>query len=281
MSRIDFGLLGMPARIQFTNGSVTEYIYAADGTKLRTIHRTSVSGPAIPYGTRHTLTNQETLSLDSITYIDGLEIDKFFNCKYYFDNGYLTLGNTGSGEYHYTIKDHLGNIRTVVDASGSAEQVNNYYAYGGLLNDVPASVDVQTHKYNGKELDLMHGMNEYDYGARQLDPAIGQFTSMDPLCEKYYHISPYAYCGGNPVNRVDPDGRDIYTFDETGHVKTQQCDGNDILIVDNSMIRCDSEGNEYPKRMELPRGTMIYNESMETDYGYAVLSVNGNETLMT
>lgn len=79
------------------------------------------------------------------------------------------------------------------------------------------------------------------------------------------------------MNRVDPDGRNIYTFDETGHVKTQQCDGNDILIVDNSMIRCDSEGNEYPKRMELPRGTMIYNESMETDYGYAVLSVNGNE----
>ncbi|MBQ0047385.1 MAG: hypothetical protein KBT33_07720 [Prevotellaceae bacterium] len=29
MSRIDFGLLGMPTRIQFTNGSVTEYIYAA------------------------------------------------------------------------------------------------------------------------------------------------------------------------------------------------------------------------------------------------------------
>ena len=46
-----------------------------------------------------------------------------------------------------------------MDASGSVEQVNNYYAYGGLLNDVPASVDVQTHKYNGKELDLMHGLN--------------------------------------------------------------------------------------------------------------------------
>lgn len=29
----------------------------------------------------------------------------------------------------------------------------------------------------------------------------------DPLCEKYYWISPYAFCNNNPVNMVDPDGR--------------------------------------------------------------------------
>jgi hypothetical protein len=31
--------------------------------------------------------------------------------------------------------------------------------------------------------------------------------SVDPKCEKYYWISPYAYCLNNPVNAVDPDGR--------------------------------------------------------------------------
>jgi hypothetical protein len=31
---------------------------------------------------------------------------------------------------------------------------------------------------------------------------------MDPLAEKYYSISPYTYCAGNPVKYVDPDGRD-------------------------------------------------------------------------
>ena len=30
---------------------------------------------------------------------------------------------------------------------------------------------------------------------------------MDPLAEKYYFLSPYAYCSGNPVNFVDEDGR--------------------------------------------------------------------------
>jgi len=35
----------------------------------------------------------------------------------------------------------------------------------------------------------------------------GRFTSVDPLCEKYYSISPYAYCLNNPVRYNDPDGR--------------------------------------------------------------------------
>ena len=37
----------------------------------------------------------------------------------------------------------------------------------------------------------------------------GRFLSMDPLAEKYYHLSPYAYCAGDPVNLIDPDGRKI------------------------------------------------------------------------
>ena len=35
---------------------------------------------------------------------------------------------------------------------------------------------------------------------------------MDPLCEKYYNISPYSYCAGNPIRYVDPDGRDYRLF---------------------------------------------------------------------
>ncbi|WP_455498822.1 hypothetical protein [Coprobacter sp.] len=38
------------------------------------------------------------------------------------------------------------------------------------------------------------------------------FKSLDPLCEKYYSISPYVYCAGNPVGRIDPDGRADFWF---------------------------------------------------------------------
>lgn len=54
-----------------------------------------------------------------------------------------------------------------------------------------------------------HGFNMYDYGARFYDQTLGCWHSMDPLAEKYYSVSPYAYCAGNPVMFVDPDGRYI------------------------------------------------------------------------
>lgn len=68
--------------------------------------------------------------------------------------------------------------------------------------------------YNGKELDRMHGLDWYDYGARMYDPATGLWTSTDPLAEKYYHVSPYAYCGNNPVIFIDLDGKEWYKTNE-------------------------------------------------------------------
>ena len=61
-------------------------------------------------------------------------------------------------------------------------------------------------KYMGKEFDRMHGLDWYDYVARKYDPVCGRFTSIDPLCEKYPYLSPYAYCGNNPIIRIDPIG---------------------------------------------------------------------------
>ena len=63
---------------------------------------------------------------------------------------------------------------------------------------------------NGKEFDRMHGLDWYDYGAHMYDPVIGRWTTVDPLAEKYYDVSPYTYCGNNPVDRIDPDGKDWY-----------------------------------------------------------------------
>ena len=55
----------------------------------------------------------------------------------------------------------------------------------------------------------MHGLDIYDYGARQMEPVICQWTTVDPLSEKYYNISPYVYCANNPINSIDPDGKKI------------------------------------------------------------------------
>ncbi len=71
--------------------------------------------------------------------------------------------------------------------------------------------------YNGKELDRMHGLDWYDYGARHYDASIGRWMCVDPLAEKYYPISPYAYCNNNPVMLIDSDGQSWKPFDKNGN----------------------------------------------------------------
>ena len=39
---------------------------------------------------------------------------------------------------------------------------------------------------------------------------------IDPMAEKYYGMTPYHYCAGNPVRFVDPSGMDRYSIDENG-----------------------------------------------------------------
>lgn len=49
--------------------------------------------------------------------------------------------------------------------------------------------------------------------ARYYDSFIPRWNAVDPLAHKYFSMSPYCYCGNDPVNRFDPDGRTDY-FDK-------------------------------------------------------------------
>jgi RHS repeat-associated protein len=55
--------------------------------------------------------------------------------------------------------------------------------------------------YNGKE--EVSGVGLLDYGARFYDPAIGRFTTIDPLAEDYTFQNPYAYAANNPIRYID------------------------------------------------------------------------------
>ena len=109
-------------------------------------------------------------------------------------------------------KDPLGNIREtyVHPAAGYKECIQRMQYYPSGLPWVESySPSEQPWKYNGKEFVEMLGLDEYDSKARWYYPAICRTTTMDPLAEKYYSTSPYAWCGNNFVSIVDPDGKKI------------------------------------------------------------------------
>jgi len=97
----------------------------------------------------------------------------------------------------------------VADRNGKVEEVNHYYPFGGMF---PTTGNIQPYKYNGKELDTRKGLNWYDYGARHYDPAVGRWHVQDPMQEKYYNTSQYAYCANNPVKYIDPNGKEISPY---------------------------------------------------------------------
>lgn len=95
----------------------------------------------------------------------------------------------------------------VVNAStNKVEQTSHYYPYGALMGNISTKPEAQDFKYGGKEVDRTDGLDLYDFNARQYDPILGGFTSVDPLAEKYPHLSPYSYCAGDPINMIDPTG---------------------------------------------------------------------------
>ena len=183
ISGITYNFLNLPNVVTFSDGSTITYTYGADGTKLRTVHKIGSTTTTTDY-------------CGNVVYENGVQ--KLLLTE----EGYVTLSDS---KYHYYLKDHQGNNRVVISQSGTVEETNHYYPFGGAF---ASTSNVQPYKYNGKELDTKKGLNWYDYGARHYDAVLGRFITVDALYDKHFKVSPYVYCGNEPVGRIDPDGND-------------------------------------------------------------------------
>jgi RHS repeat-associated protein len=105
---------------------------------------------------------------------------------------------------------------TIVYKPAIAVQENHYTPFGNNLVGIEKQGQPD-HKfqYNGKEKQSELGLNWNDYGARNYDPALGRWHSVDPLADKFDMWSPYSYAANNPTLLIDPDGRDwVITSEE-------------------------------------------------------------------
>ena len=147
-------------------------------------------------------------------------------------------GTIQSAGVNYFIRDHLGSVRAVVDHTGKIVERNDYYPFGGRHENASLPLTgVNRYKFGGKETLEPVSLDMLDFGARFYDPRIARWNTQDPLAEKYFSLSPYNYCAGNPITLVDPTGMvmDDYRLKKNGEIELMKKtnDNYDVIYAEN------------------------------------------------
>lgn len=184
---ISYNLCNLPKQITAEDGTLVNYTYFADGTKFKAVDAT---GNGFVYtGSLRWSVENGALVPESIAITGGRAV--------FADNSWAT---------NYYITDHLGSVRAVTDAEGEVLGTSDYMPYGSEISS--RSNTTTDYRFTGKERQSMVNNSIYDSFAR-FQNTTGRFMSIDPKAESFYHISPYTYCAGDPINLVDPDGEII------------------------------------------------------------------------
>ena len=258
---IDYNDRNLTSRISSGGATLAEYEYLADGTKLR-----ALDGGGNGYQYRGSLIYTQTAGQ---TGSPAITLDCAVTSA-----GRIVRENTADGSSTYKVqhylRDHLGSVRAVIDGdTGTVIEASDYYPFGKRIQvTAPVSEPVGGSQYasepavapvapatsvastsspnrwlfSGKESQsfLYANIPLLDFGARMYNPTIARWTTADPLSEKYYGISPYVYCLGNPISIIDPNGMDIWTMDEKGNVVwVKESDDHRLYYMNNDGLLSD------------------------------------------
>jgi len=125
---------------------------------------------------------------------------------YIYPNSYITNGGElvtrADGTKEFSVTDHLGSVRAVVNDQDTTVLSYEYKPFGDTLSTTAG--ETARIGFIGQEQDIEHGY--FNMGARYYDPEIGRFLSVDPLFEIYTEYTPYNYCNNSPMMFRDPSG---------------------------------------------------------------------------
>ena len=193
---IKYNHLNLPVDVYFGNGQRQTIEYLGNGAKHSVCYSqtsASIVGGNVPADDRYSVTSTRT-------YV-GPHVFEDGNLEYSaFDGGYFDP----EGGTMYYLTDWQGNNVEVLNAKCKTQQTVHYYPYGEPTKE-PSG---QRFLYGGKEREHAGGRNSYDFSARCLISPLGQWGVPDQLGEKTPWQSIYSYCGGDPINYIDPDGKE-------------------------------------------------------------------------
>lgn len=172
------------------------YQYMANGTKLSVRNGNGNTGYDYDGSFVYTVTDN-TLTLEAA----------------HFAGGQLKANGV-----NYTLTDHLGSVRSIVDANGVVQEQNDYYPFGSKHVNISYASNYNRYKFSGKERQDLLDLNTYDFGARMYDSDIACWTTVDPLCEDYYSQSLFNYCGNSVVKYTDSFGMSLKLSGNAGDV---------------------------------------------------------------
>ena len=224
--------LNLTSRVSSGDATLAEYGHLADGTKI-----CSVDGTGNGFQYRGSLIYAQTAGQSGSPV---LTLDCALTSA-----GRIVRWTAADGSVSYRslihLRDHLGSVRAVVDGdTGTVIEASDYYPFGKRIptpvTEPVAPTSQNRWLFSGKESQsfLSAAIPLLDFGARMYDPLTARWTAQDPLAEKYYAVSPYAYCIGNPISLFDPNGTDVWTVDAFGNVVwKEQSDTHCLYYVDN------------------------------------------------
>lgn len=137
-------------------------------------------------------------------------------------------GPTSQLGLYYLHNDHLGTATFVTNSSAQSTQFFLNLPFGETMLEQQTGVYDNPYKFNAKELDRETGL--YYYGARYYNPRASIWYGVDPLAvynppmeNEFYgdgqhnegvyfwgNLNPYIYTYQNPINYIDPNGKQVY-----------------------------------------------------------------------
>lgn len=184
-----------------SSGAPSAYGYSA----FDQLSSTTTGGTPTSYGYSDTTSDQRT-AVGSASYANGAlgltrETTSGTSTEYTREpNGTLLAMNRAGTVYYYT-GDALGSVILLTNTSGAVSATYSYDAWGSTTSPVTGVAAQNPWRYASGYTDAT-GLIKF--GTRYYNPAWGRFTQQDPTGQE---SNAYAYVGCNPVNAVDPSGR--------------------------------------------------------------------------